>query len=178
MRLGTTRWLLGGVLCLTFGLALASAQQTAWENYLEAGRKAYEQGDYPEARKMFSAALEEADKSGPDDPRVAISLAWLTVLSDTQILGPEHPATGTSLNDLAELYHGQGRYAQAEPLSRRALAIFEKALGPEHPNVAISLYNLALLYHAQARYAQAEADKMEASAQAIRAKHAQEILQE
>ena len=45
MRLGTTRWLVAEVLCLTFGLALASAQQTTWENYLEAGQKAYEQSD-------------------------------------------------------------------------------------------------------------------------------------
>ncbi len=130
MRLGTTRWLLAEVLCLTFGLALASAQQTAWENYLEAGQKAYEQGDYPEARKMFSAALEEADKSGPDDPRMAISVAWVTVLNDIQILGQEHPATATSLNDLAKLYHGQGQYVQVEPLYQRAMAIVEKALGP------------------------------------------------
>jgi tetratricopeptide (TPR) repeat protein len=143
-------------LCLIFGLALASAQQTAWENYLEAGQKAYEQGDYPEARKMFSAALEEADKSGPNDPRVAISLAWLTVLNDILILGPEHPVTAASLNKLAVLYYAQGRYAQAEPLHRRSLAIREKALGPEHPQVANSLNNLAGLYRTQGNYAQAE----------------------
>ncbi len=58
MKQGKTRWLLVGVLCLTFGLALASAQQTAWEKYIEAGQKAYEQGDYPEAQKIFSAALQ------------------------------------------------------------------------------------------------------------------------
>jgi hypothetical protein len=58
MRVGKSRWLLGGVLFLTFGLTLASAQQTAWEKYLEAGQKAYEQGDYPEAQKIFSAALQ------------------------------------------------------------------------------------------------------------------------
>ena len=156
IRSGKRRWLLAEVLCLTFGLALASAQQTAWEKYIEAGQQAYEQGDYPEAQKIFSAALEEADKFGPDDPRVAISLAWLTVLNDTQILGPEHPATATSLNDLATLYYGQGQYVQIEPLLQRALAIWEKALGPEHPNVGISLNNLAGLYRDQGHYAQAE----------------------
>ena len=46
------------------------------------------------------------------------------------------------------LYHAQGRYAKAEPLYQRALAIREKALGPEHPDVATSLNNLAALYHA------------------------------
>ena len=54
-------------------------------------------------------------------------------------------------NNLAALYEAQGRYAEAEPLYKRALAIYEKALGPEHPNVATSLHNLALLYEAQSR---------------------------
>ena len=39
-----------------------------------------------------------------------------------------------------------GRYAEAEPLYERALAIREKALGPDHPDVATSLNNLAVLY--------------------------------
>ncbi len=43
-------------------------------------------------------------------------------------------------------YYAQGKYAEAEPLHKRALAIFEKALGPHHPSVAHSLNNLALLY--------------------------------
>ena len=48
-------------------------------------------------------------------------------------LGPEHPDTAASLNNLAALYYAMGDYAKAEPLYRRALAIYEKALGPEHP---------------------------------------------
>ncbi len=35
----------------------------------------------------------------------------------------------------AQLY-AQGKYAEAEPLYRRALATRETALGPEHPDVA------------------------------------------
>ena len=33
-----------------------------------------------------------------------------------------------SLNNLASLYHDQGRYAKAEPLDKRALAIREETL--------------------------------------------------
>ncbi len=51
---------------------------------------------------------------------------------------------------------GQGRYAEAEPLYKRSLAIREKVLGPEHPGVAQSLNNLAALYKAQGQYAEAE----------------------
>ena len=61
-----------------------------------------------------------------------------------------------ALNNLAGLYDMQGRYAEAEPLFKRALAIYEKALGPDHPDVARALNNLALLYDSQDHYAEAE----------------------
>ena len=61
-----------------------------------------------------------------------------------------------ALNNLAGLYRNQGRYAEAEPLYKRALAIHEKALGPDHPDVATALNNLAELYRYQGRYAEAE----------------------
>jgi tetratricopeptide (TPR) repeat protein len=47
------------------------------------------------------------------------------------------------------------KFAEAEPLFRRALAIREKALGPEHPEVAASLSCLAALYYLQGRYEEA-----------------------
>ncbi len=40
------------------------------------------------------------------------------------------------LNNPALLDNAQGKYIEAEPLVKRALAIFEKALGPEHPDMA------------------------------------------
>ncbi len=81
-----------------------------------------------------------------------------------------HPDVANSLNNLAELYRAQGRYAKAEPLHKRALAIREKALGPEHPNVAQSLENYAAVLRKTGRTT--EAVKLEARANAIRAKHA------
>jgi hypothetical protein len=45
-------------------------------------------------------------------------------------------------NNLALLYNSWGRYADAEPLYQRALAIREKALGPDHPNTALVVGNL------------------------------------
>ena len=64
-------------------------------------------------------------------------------------LGPEHPHTATSLNNLADLLHAQGEFAAARQLLERALAINEQALGPEHPDTAVGLNNLALLLHDQ-----------------------------
>ncbi len=126
-----TKWLLVGLVCLALWPAHASAQGGQWNT--AAGIEAYQRGDYAEAEKQFRAALNEAEGFGPQDPRLA-----------------------RSLNNLAELYRVQGRYAEAEPLHKRALAIREKALGPEHPDVAQSLNNLALLYPAQGKYAEAE----------------------
>ncbi len=73
-----------------------------------------------------------------------------------QQLGPLHPDTANSLNNLAALYISQGKYEQAEPLFVRALHIYEQQLGPDHPNTANSLNNLALLYESQGKYEQAE----------------------
>ena len=49
-----------------------------------------------------------------------------------------------------------GRYDEAEPLYRRALAIGEKAIGPHHPEVGTRLNNLANLLHDQGNYRDAE----------------------
>jgi tetratricopeptide (TPR) repeat protein len=69
---------------------------------------------------------------------------------------PDHPNLASVLNNLGALYRDQGRDAEAEPLFKRALAIYQKALDPEHPNVATTLDNLAALYRSQGRDAEAE----------------------
>jgi CHAT domain-containing protein/Tfp pilus assembly protein PilF len=65
-------------------------------------------------------------------------------------------AEATRLNQRVLQLIEQGKYYEAEPLSRRALAISEKVLGKNHPSVATNLNNLALLYDNQGKYAQAE----------------------
>ena len=63
-----------------------------------------------------------------------------------QALGPEHPDTCTSLNNLAGLYQAMGAFDKALPLYQRTLKIREKLLGPAHPDTAASLNKLAALY--------------------------------
>ena len=66
----------------------------------------------------------------------------------------------------------QGKHAQAVSLAQRALAIREKAYGPEHNAFALGLEYYASSLREMGR--DAEAEKLEARAQAIRAKHAEE----
>ncbi len=62
----------------------------------------------------------------------------------------------SQLNNRAVELFNSGRYSEAEPIFKRALAIREKNLGPNHPDVATTLSYLALLYHDQGRYTDAE----------------------
>ena len=54
------------------------------------------------------------------------------------------------------LLQATGRHAEAEPLYRRSLAIYERSYGPHHPDVAADLNNLAVLLRATGRHAEAE----------------------
>ena len=58
--------------------------------------------------------------------------------------------------NLAAVYAGQGRAADAEALYRRTLAVQEKTLGAAHPTVANTLNNLAEVYRSQNRLKDAE----------------------
>jgi len=60
------------------------------------------------------------------------------------------------LNKRAMQFLARGRYAQAEPLLKRALAIQEKDFGSNHPATVSNLGSLANLYALQGQYAQAE----------------------
>ena len=54
-----------------------------------------------------------------------------------------------SLGGLANLYREQSRYAEAEPLYRRALHIREQQLGPDHLQTAETMHDLARLREVQ-----------------------------
>ncbi len=68
---------------------------------------------------------------------------------------------------LGDLYRDVGRYAEAEPVYIRALAILEEALDPDHPDIADTLEDYAELLRQVGR--DEEAEPMEERARAIRA---------
>jgi len=131
---------------IVIGLLLPTAAHAdRWEDLQRAAKSAYRQGDYNGAVINMRAALEEAERFDPEDPRLTVTL-----------------------NNLAGLYWDRGNYGAAEPLYERSLAIREKALDPDHPDVAQSLENYAALMRKTGH--DDEAVKLERRAATIRKK--------
>src|SRR5882672_11504438 len=116
---------------LVFGCFANSASAAAedWQERMREANRLDREGRYAEAQKLYLAALEEAEKSGPADPRLA-----------------------ESLNNLAAHYFHTGKYAQAEPVYRRAIASWKTSRGDANRDLALTMNNLAALYRAQGRY--------------------------
>src|SRR4030095_6430060 len=58
-------------------------------------------------------------------------------------------------NNLAVLIKSRGRFVEAAPLFRRALAIFARTVGRNHPNVGVCLENYAEVLRKLGRHADA-----------------------
>jgi len=68
------KWFLVGLLWLLLWSTSACDGEEDWREYNTAGIKAYQQGDYVDAERLLSAALEEAEEFGVEDLRFATSL--------------------------------------------------------------------------------------------------------
>ena len=108
--------------CLVVAIVTACGEDLGWRGYSAAGLEAVARGDLAEAEALLEAAVADAERYGPNDFRVAITL-----------------------NILAGFYRTVERYAEAEPLYQRALAVAEERWGPDHPRVAMVLESYAFL---------------------------------
>ena len=86
--------------------------------------------------------------------------------------GTDHPEVARGRWNLADVYYGTGRFADAETEYRRAIAIQERVLGREHSDLTWILEGLARTLRSTNR--EGEAALLDVRAAAIRAKHAQE----
>ncbi len=78
-------------------------------------------------------------------PQLALTLTdSVTRAGDT--LGPDHPSTLASRNNLANAYRDAGRLDEAITLHRQTLEDHTRILGPHHPNTLVSRNNLANAY--------------------------------
>jgi tetratricopeptide (TPR) repeat protein len=92
------------------------------------------QGRYEEAEQLYGRALEGYEEK----------------------LGPEHPDTLSTVQNLAVVYQDLGRYEEAEQLCHRALEGREEKLGPMHPATLSTIQSLAAVCRDRGRYEDAE----------------------
>ena len=81
-----------------------------------------------------------------DSTAQAIVLGEQLVADQERVLGPDHPDTLTSRDNLASDYGDAGRLDEAISLHEQTLAARERVLGPDHPNTLTSRNNLAAAY--------------------------------
>jgi tetratricopeptide (TPR) repeat protein len=84
------------------------AQTEAWREHRARGDKLRDAGSFKQAEDAYAAALQEAEKFGPSDPRVA-----------------------ACLNSLALLYYAQRNYPPAKQL-------YQRRYGSRHPGLQYS----------------------------------------
>jgi tetratricopeptide (TPR) repeat protein len=86
-----------------------------------AGLYLWQRADYRQARSLFERVLTICEAR----------------------LGPDHPGTAATLNNLGLVLHAQRDLNSARALHGRALSIRVASLGADHPETAISLSNFA-----------------------------------
>ena len=107
----------------------------------------------PEAQAPLSTTeqLQALIQQAPFD-----ELVLHQMLRDIEAEQGEGPELAGLLDEAASALQGQARYAVAEPLFRRALAMLERYHGSEHTEVAALLNNLSILLMDTNRLAEAE----------------------
>lgn len=116
-----------------------------WERYNLSGQNHMSQGKPQDAEQQFRLAVQEAEKLGPNDPKLA-----------------------TSLNNLANCLRTQGKFPDAEATYKRAIECKEKQVGPLHTDLIPFFENYAKMLRAAGR--EAEANKIDSKARALFAK--------
>jgi tetratricopeptide (TPR) repeat protein len=127
------------------------------------------------AEELINDIIDIREEHQPEQPPLAKSLLlWCRLLDSkadytgttsvaaraerifAQQIPPEVSGVAAALSSRALALRALGRFAEAEPLFRRALAISEQGVGSDHPNVASALNNLAELLRATGRLGEAE----------------------
>ena len=118
------------------------------------------------AAQGYSRPLFECERVVADLPHVLFhatdlglpneALALRGALSVVEeVLGPDHPDTLVSRNNLASAYESAGRLGEAITLIEEVLADRVRVLGEDHPDTLISRNNLAAAYRAAGRLGEA-----------------------
>src|SRR5581483_11210055 len=93
-----------------------------WQSLMDEGREAFAKNRTVQAEQFFLQALKQATEAGDAEDNVA-----------------------ATLNNLAAVYHTQGKYQWAEERYTTALSIQERLFGKNSAPVATTVFNLAVL---------------------------------
>jgi tetratricopeptide (TPR) repeat protein len=174
-RLPRIVWLLSLIAGFAYWSLPAAGQDTLWNTWRQGGLQALHEGRLTDAERLLTAALEQAEKYGLEDLRVADAANDLAVVYansgkplEAELLfsralvigekglGAEHPGVGATIQNLGILYATQERFREAEPLLKRSLAINLKEFGSNHARTALSLKTLSSFYAIQGQLGEAE----------------------
>jgi tetratricopeptide (TPR) repeat protein len=153
----------------------AAAGEAVWTMLYEQSAAHLQRGDVAQAELFAREALREAETSLGQSratelsllrvahilrlrgkPEEALPLAERAVKLSTRLHGAASPNTGLALQNQAEAQSAMKRYAAAEALHQKALAIFLKAYGEKHFVTAVSLHNIGAMLYAQDKNKEAE----------------------
>jgi hypothetical protein len=168
------------VVCAAFALAVPqmawsqagtttsqSKASTEGDRLLDAGIKAYQQGQVAEASRLWENARAVYNRDlGEDHPNTLTAMNNLAVtysdlgqddkalvLKERTLklrrarLGEDHPDTLASMNNLANTYDALGQHDKALALNEQTLKLMRAKLGEDHPDTLTSMNSLALTYY-------------------------------
>ena len=119
----------------------------------------------PQITRSLSRAFSHASDLGLPYEALTLDVA---VEALEGLLGPDHPYTLASRNNLAGAYEGAGRLTEAIALYEQVLADRIRVLGKAHPHTLTSGNNLACAYRSAGRLTEAIALYEEVLADSIR----------
>lgn len=135
-----------------------------WKELVESGMAAFAKERYTVAEISFKSAHELAEKLleelvGKDTKDAAAedgAASAGTAPPSKEHVDAAKTRLTKSLNNLAALYHVQGKYGMAEELYEKCLDLKLELYGEEHLEVAVNLHNLAVLHSAKRKFGKAE----------------------
>jgi tetratricopeptide (TPR) repeat protein len=104
--------------------------------------------------RLRSFALQHLIELSDSAPQ-AITVGEPLTADLQRLLGPDHPDTLTTRDNLAVAYQDAGRVAEAIALFEQVLAAREQVLGPDHPDTLTTQDNLATAHRDAGRAAEA-----------------------
>jgi tetratricopeptide (TPR) repeat protein len=167
--------------------------QIDFQSYIDAGTKAYAEGDYATGGKIFLAAMKDAKRVNLKDSSLVAILYNLAFFYSQQqrpkkaevllekalsyaeaIYGRNGDAVDHIINRLADLLVKEQQYMRAEGLYNRSLQIERRLYGADDPRLAKKLLKVAWVQSLQNNFDTAEKHLKDALELQINAAQAQQ----